>query len=229
MSELPETFEELARLRQGTYRLFSAAFLPPQPERLINLLAGADALEEMGMAHLAFYKEWVPWRRALNDVDDVVSIDVEYVRMFTTGIAGAVSPPTESFYDSDPIRGEVAEVLGSLRLVYDKYRLEPTSVVSDTLDHVSIQLEVMSALCAREAEARADHNDRRLESTLDNQLEFTQDHLGSWLPAFVDRIASAETAPFYATLAPAAASFVHHDAGVVRSLCRGVPRPEPAR
>ena len=159
----------------------------------------------------------------------MISIDIEYVRMFTTGVTGAVSPPVESFYTADPGRGEVAEVLAKLRLVYDKYRLEPTSVVSDTLDHVSIQLEVMSALCAREAEARADHNDRRLELTLDNQLEFIQDHLGSWLPAFVDRIATVETAPFFATLAPAAASFVHHDTGVVRSLCRGMAQPEPAR
>ncbi len=211
------------------YRVFSAAFLPPQPERLVDLSAGADMLEGMGLACLAFYHEWVPWRRALNDVDDVISIDVEYVRMFTTGVTGAVSPPTESFYTADPIRGEVAEVLANLRLVYDKYRLEPTTAVADTLDHVSIQLEVMSALCAREAEARTEGNDRRLELTLDHELEFLEDHLGVWLPAFVDRIASIETAPFFATLAPAAASFVHHDTGVVRSLCRGVAQPEPAR
>ena len=211
------------------YRLLSAAFLPPQSERLVNLKAGADTLEGMGLAHLAFCNEWAPWRRALNDVDDVIPIDIEYVRMFTTGIAGAVSPPTESFYRADPIRGETAEVLANLRLLYDKYRLEPTAVVSDTLDHVSIQLEVMSALCAREAEARAEANDRRLELTLVHQLEFVEAHLGVWLPVFVNRIASGETEPFFATLGPATASFVHHDAGVIRSLCRGIAEPEQAR
>ena len=229
MSELLETFEKFARFRQGMYRLLSAAFLPPQPERLVNLKAGADTLEGMGMAHLAFYNEWAPWRTALNDVDDVIPIDVEYVRMFTTGIAGAVSPPTESFYRADPIRGETAEVLANLRLLYDKYRLEPTAIVSDTLDHVSIQLEVMSALCAREAEARAEDNYRRLELTLDHELEFVETHLGVWLPVFVSRIAGGETEPFFATLGPAAASFVHHDAGVVRSLCRGIAQPEHAQ
>lgn len=229
MSELPETFEELARFRQGMYRVFSAAFLPPQPERLVDLLAGADMLEGMGLSYLAFYHEWVPWREALNDVDDVISIDIEYVRMFTTGVAGAVSPPTESFYTADPIKGEVAEVLANLRRLYDKCRLEPTAAVADTLDHVSIQLEVMSALCAREAEARAEGNDRRLELTLDNEFEFLGTHLGVWLPEFVERIASVETAPFFATLGPAVASFVHHDAGVIRFLSQSAAQSEPAQ
>jgi TorA maturation chaperone TorD len=229
VSEFPEIVEDFARFRQGMYRIFSAAFLPPQPERLLDLMAGADMLEGMGMSHLAFYREWVPWGEALRDIDDVTLIDVEYVRMFTTGVTGAVSPPTESFYTADPIRGEVAEVLGDLRLVYDRYRLEPTTAVADTLDHVSIQLEVMSALCAREADALVDGNDRRLDLTLANQLEFIETHLGVWLPAFVDRIASVETTPFYATLGPAVASFVHHDTGVIRFLSRDVAQPEPAR
>lgn len=229
MSKFPEIVEDFARFRQGMYRIFSAAFLAPQPERLLDLMAGADMLEGMGMPHLAFYREWVPWGDALRDIDDVTLIDVEYVRMFTTGVTGAVSPPTESFYTADPIRGEVAEVLGDLRLVYDRYRLEPTTAVADTLDHVSIQLEVMSALCAREADALVEGNDRRLDLTLANQLEFIETHLGVWLPAFVDRIASVETAPFYATLGPAVASFVHHDTGVIRFLSRDVAQPEPAR
>jgi TorA maturation chaperone TorD len=211
------------------YRIFSAAFLPPQPERLLDLMAGADMLEGMGMPHLAFYREWVPWGEALRDIDDLTLIDIEYVRMFATGVAGAVSPPTESFYIADPIRGEIGEVLADLTRVYNRYRLEPTTAVADTLDHVSIQLEVMSALCGREADARVDGNDRRLELMLGNQLEFLGTHLGVWLPEFVDRIASVETAPFYATLGPAVASFVHHDTGVVRFLSQNATQREPAQ
>jgi len=211
------------------YRIFSAAFLPPQPERLVDLIAGAEVLETMGLPYLAFYHEWVPWRTALFDIDDVIAIDTEYTRMFATGVAGAVSPPTESFYSADPIRGEVGEILADLRMVYDTYRLEPTETVADTLDHVSIELEIMSALCDREAEARADQNERRLELTLTNQGEFLESHLGAWLPSFVELIATVETAPFYATLGPAVASYVHHDAGVVHFLSQGAAQREPAQ
>ncbi|MFV1970950.1 MAG: molecular chaperone [Acidimicrobiia bacterium] len=229
MSQLLETFEELARFRQGMYRIYSAAFLPPEPERFVDLIGGAEVLETMGLPYLAFYREWVPWREALFDVDDVIVIDIEYTRMFATGVAGAVSPPTESFYIADPIRGEVGEVLADLQGAYNRYRLEPTSTVADTLDHVSIELEIMSALCEREAEARADENERRLELTLENQVEFLGTHLGAWLPRFVQRIASVETAQFYATLGPAVASFVHHDAGVARFLSQSAAQPEPAQ
>jgi len=112
------------------YRIFSAAFLPPQPERLVDLIAGAEVLETMGLPYLAFYHEWVPWRTALFDIDDVIAIDTEYTRMFATGVAGAVSPPTESFYSADPIRGEVGEILADLLAVYNRYRLEPTEPVA---------------------------------------------------------------------------------------------------
>jgi len=209
------------------YRVFAAAFLPPQPERLVDLIAGGEVLESMGLPYLAFYREWVPWREALLAVDDAIGIDVEYVRMFSTGVAGAVSPPTESSYSADPIRGEVGEVLADLARAYNEYRLEPTGTVADTLDHVSIEREVMSALCAREIDARAAENSRRLELTLRHQLEFLEGHLGAWLPRFVDRIVSAETIPFYATLGPAVDSFVRHDTGVARFLSRGEMQPEP--
>lgn len=229
MSQVPETSEELARFRQGMYRIFSAAFLPPQPERLVDLIAGAEVLESMGLQYLAFHQEWIPWRTALFDMDDMIAIDIEYTRLFTTGVAGAVSPPIESFYTADPIRGEVGEILADLRAVYNKYRLEPTETVADTLDHVSIELEIMSALCGREAEARADQNERRLDLTLANQGEFLESHLAAWLPSFVELIATVETAPFYATLGPAVASYVHHDTGVVHLLSQGATHREPAR
>jgi len=222
VNKLPETFEDLARFRQGMYKIFSAAFLPPVPERLGDLISGADTLEGMGLPYLAFYSEWLPWRQALNSVHDVIDVEVEYVRMFATGVAGAMSPPTESSYTADPIRGEVGEVLAQLRGVYNDYRLEPTGAVADTLDHVSIELEVMSALCARESEARSSENETQTVITLKHERSFLEDHLMVWLPRFVERIAVAETVPFYATLGPALMSFIHHDLGVVRFQTKSV-------
>ena len=219
--------EELARLRQGMYRIFAAAFLPPEPGRLGDIVAGTEMLESMGLQYLAFYPEWSAWREAMAEVGELGPLEVEYVRMFATGPSGAVSPPTESFYRADPVRGEVGMVLAELRAAYDRYRLAPTGMVADTLDHVSIELEVMSALCAREAEAREAGDDRRLSITIGHQREFLDGHLGVWLPRFVARMATSHTAPFYAELGPAVASFVHHDAGVARLLSRTMLEAAP--
>jgi TorA maturation chaperone TorD len=220
VSKLPETFEELARFRQGMYKIFSASFLPPTPERLGDLIAGADTLEAMGLPYLAFYNEWLPWRHALNSTRDAIEVEVEYVRLFATGVAGAACPPTESFYTADPIRGEVGELLADLTAAYNTFRLEPTGAVTDTIDHISIELEVMSALCGYEAEARGDENQGRMDIMLGNERSFLEEHLLVWLPRFVDRISAADSVPLFATLGPAVLSFVHHDLGVIKFLSK---------
>ena len=76
----------------------------------------------------------------------------------------------------------------------------------------------MSALCAHEAEARGDEDQRRVHVMLDNQRGFLEEHLLVWLPTFVDRIAAADSLPLFKHLGPAVLSFVHHDLGVTKFL-----------
>ena len=49
---------ETARLRQGLYRLFAGALLPPRQALLVELISAADLLEDMDPSRYAFFPEW---------------------------------------------------------------------------------------------------------------------------------------------------------------------------
>jgi len=136
MIKQQDTFEQLARFRQSMYRVFAAAFLPPGPERFVNLITDMP-LESAELGYLATYQKWCTWRKALLHIDDAVESDVEYLRVFSAGMSGAVKPPLGHSYNIDPVRGDVGETLLDLARLYDEIRLEPTGAMSDALDHVS--------------------------------------------------------------------------------------------
>lgn len=229
MIKQQDTFEQLTRFRQSMYRVFAAAFLPPGPERFANLITDCMPLESAELGYLATYQKWHTWRKVLLHIDDAVESDVEYLRVFSAGMSGAVKPPLGHSYNIDPVRGDVGETLLDLARLYDEIRLEPTGAMSDALDHVSMELEIMSVLCAREAVVRTEGDDRRLGATLSSQVAFLDRHLSTWLPQFVNQITRMDSIPFYTALGPAVASFVHYDRGIAQFLVEEVARLEPSR
>ncbi len=223
MNEQLGNFVDLARFRQGMYRVFAAAFLPPQPKRFLDLIQDCKPLGSGGLGYLAIYQQWRPWRKAVLNIDEAVEADVKYVHAFSAGMSSTAMSPIA------PVRSEAGEVLVDLTELYDEIRLEPTGAISDSLDDVSMELEIMSVLCAREADARAVRKHRRLEATLTSQVTFLDRYLDTQLPQFVDQITHMNPVPFYSTLGPAVASFVHHDRGIARFLVEEVAKLEPSR
>lgn len=49
---------EIARLRQGLYRFFSLALVPPEPGALDQLAAAADLLDSLDPSRYAFWPDW---------------------------------------------------------------------------------------------------------------------------------------------------------------------------
>ncbi len=221
MTTAPESLEELARFRQGMYRVFTAGFLMPDGDRMMNIWSGAEVLEALGIERFGFYPEWARWHDQIRLLDYETELGPEYTRLFVTGVSGADCPPTESFYMSDPIRGEVGMLLASLRREYDRFRITPTSVVADTLDHVAIELEAMAWLCSAEAASRASEGGAHLLRTLDYEKRFIVEHLGRWLPALVAKLDDSGPHPYYATLGRAVGAFVHHDRELLGLLATG--------
>ena len=211
MTTGPESLEELARLRQGMYRVFATGFLAPDADRITNIRNGAAVLETLGVEAFVFYPEWTEWHDQIRRLDDRTELGPEYTRLFVTGSRGAACPPTESYYTSDSIRGEVGSLLAALRREYERFRITPTGVVADTIDHVAIELEAMAWLCSREVANRGSEDGARLIRTLDYETGFLGEHLGHWLPLLVAHLGESEPHPYYATLGPAVGAFVDHD------------------
>lgn len=224
----PTTEADLALFRQGVYRILAGSFLPPTAERLTNVREGSRLLDVLGTTAFAFHPPWVAWRRELEALDPADEpLAAEYVRLFSAGVGGAACPPVESFYLADARTGEVGTLLADLRRTYDRFRLAPSGAVPDTIDHVSIELEVMASLCAREAAAR-DQGDRRHTAIfVEEERSFLHDHLGRWMSLLADRLRRSDPHPLYGALGELVAAYVHHDAELVGHLGAALTEVSP--
>ena len=211
---------ELTRLRQGLYRFFAVAFLPPEQEQIEQLAMAADLLEDLGVDTLAFdqaWKEMIRWLRTPVDVD---SLAAQYVHLFESGSDGALCPPVESFYLSSPLQGGTALVTADLEADFNRLGLGVAGRSEQGVDHISPQLELMALLCAQEATA-AECGDLESVSTWNHeQLRFSDSRLSRWVPLFATRIPAVATHGFYRVLVGAVHAFVDHDRELLHALER---------
>ena len=80
--------------------------------------------------------------------------------------------------------------LADLAAFYRAFGLEVGDDASERHDHLSIELEFMSVLAAKEAFALEHQLDDELALCRDAQRDFLREHLGRWAPAFGRRLRS---------------------------------------
>ncbi len=78
----------------------------------------------------------------------------------------------------------------------------------DLPDHVSVELEFMARMAAREAEAIEADDDAEAKQCRWIQKEFLDNHLSRWLPAFCGHAAEHAELSFYRELARLAGHFL---------------------
>jgi len=80
--------------------------------------------------------------------------------------------------------------LSDLGAFFAAFGLEITPDAAERVDHISIELEFMSVLAAKEAHALEHQFEEEALATLrDAQKKFLREHLGRWTPAFARRLA----------------------------------------
>jgi len=209
---------DLARVRQAGYRLFSAALLYPDEERLKTLGAVAQELEGRSrrLAEFAFFPQWSRFVRALASRHDEGMADVEeaYVRLFVVSPDG-LCPPYASHYLAP---GAPAQVMAEVEAEYARAGFSVPPSLGEPPDHVAVELEFMSLLCAEEAET---WSRRRLGDAvlrLDREASFLDRHLSRWFPQFSGQVAARDGGSFYTLAADAARAFLVHDLDLTAAL-----------
>lgn len=214
----------VARLRQGFYRLYAAAFLEPGDERLRHLTAGAAYLDDWEVEAFAFAPSWRSAYSTLIDPPPLADLRSTHLSLFLVAPQGPACPPLESFHTSAP--GRNALVVSELERAYRRLGVQVSSDPAVTADHVSTELEAMAYLCGREASAREDDNVPLLDEVLRAGAEFLNEHLARWLPRFADRVARADSTGFYGAIAGAADAFVRHDVAMIDAMSAPQPMEE---
>jgi TorA maturation chaperone TorD len=208
-----ETGLDVARIRQGSYRLLAAGYGWPSPEVTTGVAAGFEALLELGVADFAFAPALHDWVRSL-EAADPTQVAAEHVRLFGAGMDGAVCTPIESQHLGSNLHGDPARHAGRIE---DLMRRSGFASRDSTLppDHLQTQLELASALCGGEAQARA--AGERADSWLEWQAEIVV-VLRSWVGSFAADVAERDRVGVLGDLTAATAAVVEHDHDVVRIL-----------
>lgn len=164
--------------RADTYAAFARLFCPapgdPDAETLLRAIPGGDSVPELRPRTVAG----------------------EHLRVFGPTLAGK-APPYETSYGSPHVFQQTQQ-LADLGGFYAAFGLRTPSI--ERADHVSIELEFMQYLLAREEDARRRGDAEQEEIALDAQRKFLAEHLGRWCGAFAVRAQELDS-EFYARLA----------------------------
>lgn len=183
---------ELARLRQAVYRLLACQFMFPEPDMVMESSGAARALEyEMPWAEeFAFYGPWRDYAEALSNVApaEIVGLAEQYQDLFSMDVLHSSVPLTETEYLGDLL--QTGQIVASIEQHYASAGLATRSDTAEPFDHVSVELEFISYLCGKEAEAWESGELKVARSVMGRQRRFMEKHPTRWVPLLAARLTS---------------------------------------
>jgi TorA maturation chaperone TorD len=78
--------------------------------------------------------------------------------------------------------------LADIAAFYSAFGLEVPDDADERVDHIAMECEFFSILCAKEAEALAEGSQEHSEICRGAQKQFLREHLGRWTPSFSRRL-----------------------------------------
>ena len=197
------------------YRVLASALLSPEQERLERLVLAAPEFRARSepLRGTAPFAGWIALleRLAATSDEDARRMGEDHTTLFVSGAKGSCPPYESSHSGPDADVGMIAASVDTA------YRASGFVLDADgeAPDHVAVELDFLSALCVREAEATTT---TEAEDWRRRQHAFLSSHLLRWLPALVEAVRDARPDGFYADATRVALRFAEHDIGVIEAL-----------
>jgi TorA maturation chaperone TorD len=187
--------------RCSIYRILADCYYPPD-KYLIELL---NSLNGSGN----FFTEIV---KTIKDTEDIESLKIDHARLFI-GPYELLAPPYGSIYLEDK------RIMGDSTIdVQDLYLGEGLDLVlRDAPDHISIELEFMHFLIAKQLEALQQSNSDGVKYYWDKQCYFLTNHIGTWVSDFVQQIEENAQTFFYKTLGRKTGTFLSNELDLIKN------------
>ncbi len=213
---------DVARFRQGAYRLLAAWLLYPD-RAVVEVAPSAAGLlreyDEIAIG-LTYWDSWDRLLRALNqiDVEEFPSLERNYMTLFGESRAHQPISLCETGYVAMP--DSVAQITGDVAAQYVASGLAVSA--ENVPDHAAVELEYLSYLCDHEAVSRQEANGTKEDSgevnrILERQQSFLKQHLCMWMPA-MGRQAAKRDNGIYAQICSTAGGLVVGDLDLVTIL-----------
>ena len=206
----PETVGAAARSRM--YAFLATALADPDGDTLACLLEMLPATQgALAMIGSSPAQTWLAAVQAELEGLAETELPAAHRRLFGHLISGDC-PPCESEYGTAHVFQQtncLADNAGFL----EAFGLAAAPGVNVRLDHISVELEFLHVLAAKEAYALAHgHGAEQVAVVRDAARRYMREHLGRWAPTFAARLAAkAEHGP-YAALARLLAAFLAEEA-----------------
>lgn len=133
-------------------------------------------------------------------------LSVEYARLFLGPFETKV-PPYGSIYLNEERRVMGDSTMEIIRF-YEEMGLSRDKDCMDLPDHIAVELEFMSYLIYKEAEALDKSDFATALDMMKKQKSFLDQFLGRWIAEFCDKIKASTDNGFYLALADCASLFV---------------------
>ncbi len=205
-------------MRQGCYRVLAAGFDRPAPDLTERIRSGILALEDLGLGMFSFAPQLRKWDESLESAQPE-AVSNEYVRLFGSGMDGALCSLIESQHLGVNLVGDPARYAGRIEDLMRRSGFE-AQLDDRPPDHLGVELELASALCDAEANARAGGD--AAESWLRWQQELI-DVMAMWIPGLASTVGERDKVGVFRTLSQAASAFLIHEHDIVRMLIDSVP------
>jgi DMSO reductase family type II enzyme chaperone len=198
-STADETRSALARAT--LYSALALGFRPPTEEITARLGSNDAAAALARAAALLDPTREFGLAAALHSTPhySLLNLAEAHRRLFGHTARGAV-PPYETEYGNEALFQQPQE-LGDLMGFYQAFGLAVKSGGHERPDHISCECEFLSFLAMKEAYALEHSDGEMLKETRKAQKLFLKDHLGRFLPTFVQKLGGENASGFYAALA----------------------------
>jgi len=163
-------------------------------------------------AQLAFNP---PWDRLVDRIEAITPAQVpalidSYNALFTSSTSENQIPLIESGY-LDQVALISGDVMADLERGYASAGVSVSSSRRESSDHISVELEFLSFLCALEGEALESNDTYKALETYRHQIRFLEHHPCQWFPLLAHAISSRDDSSFYSEVVTTARAIATHD------------------
>ena len=200
---MPGTLNRVCQ-RADSYKLLSECYYLPDEELIQKVVEVAKNNQ--------FFAELC---KSVPSGVELESLKIDYTQLFV-GPFKLLAPPYGSFYL------EAGRIMGDstidVRNWYEKEGLD--IVISDSPDHIAMELEFMYYLVVRQTQAANEKNLPEIQLCQHKQKSFLSSHLAAWLPDFTEIVQKYAQTEFYKKLAKLTEIFVRKDLDGCLSLLK---------
>jgi len=220
---------DLAELRGAGYGILSLLLSYPDDEQALRRAALAAELERGTgvLGGFAFFPRVRSLLERLSALDEegAAQLEAEYLDLFVLGGAQAPCPLYESAYVDRRGRDRGLAMVAVERAYAQAGIALGPAAGGELPDHASLELEFLSQLCAREAEAWRARAAEEAVARLESERRFLDRHLLRWFPSLVRRVAASAEGSFYVDVAEAAHAFLIHERDLIGLLLEAQRAP----